>query len=128
MGEPSSNMNGYELPMPFVMKDAKAAITDMIGALRSLIGAQEKYWNEHGTYTTDGNALGVYPSKAGESLVQVIFAGSRGWTGMATDRALKGKSCVVFIGVEKELPGGVPKTMAAGLAAQTEAVLVCDEP
>jgi hypothetical protein len=117
-----------ELPMPFVMKDAKATITDMKGALRNLITAQEKYWNEHGTYTTDGNSLGVYPSKAGEASVQVIFAGSRGWTGMATDRALKGKSCVVFIGVENELPGGAPKTMGAGIAAQTEAVPVCDKP
>ena len=47
---------------------------------------------------------------------------------MATDRALKGKSCVVFIGVEKELPGGVPKTMADGTAAQAEAVPACDKP
>ena len=47
---------------------------------------------------------------------------------MATDRALKVKSCVVFVGVEKELPGGVPKTTAEGIAAQTEAVPVCDKP
>jgi hypothetical protein len=100
----------------------------MKAALRDLIVAQEKYWNDHGTYTSDGRALGSYPLKGGQPMVQVIFAGSRGWTGMATDRSLKGKSCVVYIGHENELPGGVPKTMAAGTPAQTEAVPACDEP
>jgi hypothetical protein len=96
--------------------------------MRNLITAEESYFSDHGTYTTDASALGVYPRKAGVSPVQVIFAGGRGWTGMATDPALKGKSCVVFIGSEKELPGGVPKTLGAGLAAQSEAQPVCDEP
>jgi hypothetical protein len=99
---------------------------DMKAALHDLIIAQEKYWNDHGSYTTDGAALGTYPSKSGQSSAQVIFAGSRGWTGVATDRALKGKSCVVYIGSEKELPGGVPKTMG-GIAATAQGVSVCDE-
>ncbi len=47
---------------------------------------------------------------------------------MATDASLKGKSCVVYVGRESELPGGVPKTMAGGFPAQTEAVPVCDAP
>jgi hypothetical protein len=123
-----------QFPTPFtpesfsVFRDPRTAIDDMKAALHDLIVAQEKYRNDHGTYTTDGSALGIYPSKSGQPLAQVIFAGSRGWTGMATDRSLKGKSCVVYIGIEKELPGGTPKTMAAGTPAQTEAVPVCDEP
>ena len=127
-----------------ITKDPASTLTDMKVALHDLVVAEEKYFSEHGTYTTDGLALGVWPVKSrqqqGPSMdatgdpqpskvsVQVIFAGSRGWTGMATDPSMKGKSCVVYIGSEKELPGGVPKTMAAGISAQTEAVPVCDEP
>ena len=47
---------------------------------------------------------------------------------MATDRALKGKSCVVFVGVEKELPGGAPKTTADGIAAQNIMSLTVENP
>ena len=107
---------------------ASLTIADMKAGLRDLIAAEEKYFSDHGTYTTDGSALGIYPAKPDHATVQVIFAGSRGWTGMATDHAVKGKSCVVFIGFANELPGGVPKTMEAGLAAQTEAMPVCDAP
>ena len=128
MGDPSPNMAGMELPMPFAMKDAKAAIADMKASLGNLITAEERYFSDHGTYTTDGNALGIYPSHDAESSVQVIFAGGRGWTGIATDRAVKGKSCVVFVGLAKELPGGVPKTLSTGLPAQVEADPVCDAP
>jgi len=99
----------------------------MRATIHDLIVAEEKYWNDHGTYTTDGSALGTYPSKSGDPMAQVIFAGSRGWTGMATDRSLQGKSCVVYIGSEKELPGGVPKTMG-GIVATAQGVSACDEP
>lgn len=105
-----------------------AAIDDMKAALRSLVALEEKYWNDHGTYTTDGSALGIYPYKNGQPLVQVIFAGSRGWTGMATERTWKGNGCVVYVGYEKELPGGVPKTMGAGIVAKSEGSPTCDEP
>jgi hypothetical protein len=125
---PTTVMYDVTWPYPAHQLDAKATIGDMKTALQDLIVAQEKYFSDHGTYMTDGSALGIYPLKSGQPLVQVIFAGSRGWTGMATDRSLKGKSCVVYIGIEKELPGGTPKTMAAGTPAQTEAVPVCDEP
>lgn len=107
---------------------ASLTIADMKAGLRDLVAAEEKYFSDHGTYTTDGSALGIYPAKPDHATVQVIFAGSRGWTGMATDHAVKGKSCVVYVGIEKELPGGVPKTMEAGLAAQAEAIPLCDAP
>lgn len=46
---------------------------------------------------------------------------------MVSDRSLKGKSCVIFVGSENELPGGVPKTMA-GVAAKEEGMPTCDVP
>jgi hypothetical protein len=103
-------------------------VADMNAGLRDLIGAEEKYFSDHGTYTTDGSALGIYPAKPDHATVQVIFSGSRGWTAMATDHAVKGKSCVVYVGFENELPGGAPKTMAAGIVATGEGVPTCDQP
>jgi hypothetical protein len=101
---------------------------EMAQALRDLITQQEKYWAGHGSYTTDGVALGTYPMpKKQLVMVQVIFAGSRGWTGMATYRGLKGKSCVVYVGVEAELPK-IPATWAEHLPAQVEGQPRCDAP
>jgi|ERR1035437_948446 hypothetical protein len=113
---------------PALVRGPRFAIEDMRTALRNLITAEERYWNDHGTYATDGSALGIYPTSKGQPSVQVIFAGSRGWTGMATDQSLKGKSCVVYVGNEQELPGGLPKTMAAGIVATGEGVPTCDQP
>jgi hypothetical protein len=103
-------------------------IAAMKSALRNLTIAEEKFWSTHGTYTTDGSVLGLFPAASGQPLAQVIFAGSRGWKGMVSDRSLKGKSCVIFVGSENELPGGVPKTMAAGIAAKEEGMPTCDVP
>src|SRR5512133_4349772 len=65
---------------------ATQVIAEMKSALRHLVTAQERYWSEHGTYTTDVSALGFYPAPKGTRpsfLPQVIFAGGRGWSGIA---------------------------------------------
>jgi hypothetical protein len=100
----------------------------MKAALRNLITTQEKYWYDHGSYTTDGVALGTHPAPKDQPvMVQVIFAGSRGWTGIATYRGLKGKSCVVYVGVETELPK-IPATWADQTPAKGEGQPTCDAP
>ena len=79
----------------------------MKAALRALVMKQEAFWAEHGSYTADMSALGLYPRPAsadGTPAVQVIFAGSRGWTGMATQSTMKGMSCVILVGNPDELP------------------------
>lgn len=103
------------------------AIRLMKSTLRNLVTAQEAYWADHGSYTTDGKALGVYPAPKNAPLPQVITAGSRGWTAMTTMRALKGKSCVIYVGYTSELVGGLPKTMG-GIVAKNEGEPLCDEP
>ena len=113
--------NGGAIVKPSPTTDAMKA------ALRTLVTYEEKYWSSHGTYTTDGSALGIYPAKNGQASVQVIFAGSRGWTGIATDRAWKGKSCVIYAGDPQELPGGVPKT-SGGVVTKHEGEPICDAP
>ena len=103
-------------------------IADMKAGLRNLITLQEAYWANHGSYTTDGVALGIYPgAKDQQSSVQVIFAGSLGWTGIARSRALPGKSCVLYVGNESDLPK-LPTTRAAGTPATQEGLPACDAP
>jgi hypothetical protein len=103
------------------------AIHQMKSALHELVTQQEKYWMDHGTYTTDGKALGAYPYAKGAPIAQVFAAGSRGWSGIATHRALKGKSCVIWVGQSADVAGGKPKTMG-GVAAGGEGEPVCDAP
>ena len=113
-----------------VMSDStkRAAITETKSALRNLITAQEKYWADHGSYTTDGKGLGIYPNDRAKPLVQVILAGGRGWTAMATHPLLKGKSCVVYVGIVREIGWGLPETSADHVKAAQEGMPVCDVP
>jgi hypothetical protein len=129
----TSVANAQSRPAASASKPAAAIaksdpVAEMRAGLRNLITIQEAYWSNHGSYTTDGAALGIYPTPKEQAVfVQVIFAGSRGWTAMATYRGLKGKSCVVYVGVESELPK-IPVTSAEHLPAAAEAVSVCDTP
>lgn len=108
----------------------EAVLEEMKAALRNLAIAQEQYFGDHGTYTTDVVALRVMPTRtrrASLPAVQVIFAGGRGWTGMAAHRALPGKSCVMFIGIADELPK-LPATLGARTLAAAEGEPMCDTP
>jgi hypothetical protein len=107
-----------------------ADVKEMKAALRALVMKQEAFWSEHGSYTSDMSALGLYPrpaSASGTPAVQVIFAGSRGWTGMATQGSRKGASCVVFVGNPDELPK-LPATMRSKVVPSVQGGPVCDEP
>ena len=104
-------------------------VKEMKASLRALVMKQEAFWAEHGSYTADMSALGLYPRPAlanGTPAVQVIFAGSRGWTGMATQSAMKGMSCVVFVGNPDELPK-LPATMRSKAIPSVQGAPLCDE-
>jgi len=105
------------------------AIKEMAAALRNLVVAQEKHWSEHGTYTTDLSALGLYPAPKGsrpEFLAQVAFAGGRGWSGIAVHRRYR-KSCVIYVGFANELPL-VPRTERDRIQASGEGEPACERP
>ncbi|MCX5765663.1 MAG: hypothetical protein NTZ43_00360 [Gemmatimonadetes bacterium] len=116
-----------QILVPDTATTAPHAIADMKLALRNLVVVQEKYWADHGSYTTDGKALGLYPHPKGTLYPQVIQAGSRGWSGMVTFHpALKGKSCTIWVGASGVV-GDKPKTMG-GLDAGREGEPICDAP
>jgi hypothetical protein len=113
---------------------AEQAIKQMIAKLRSVLAAQEMVYNEHGTYTTSMTTLSKYdPSLSMRATagrrdsvsVQVIFAGGRGWTGIASHWGLRGKSCVVYVGIADELPK-LPITRADRRTPTEESVPICD--
>lgn len=106
-----------------------ADVKEMKAALRALVMKEEAFWSEHGSYTADMSALGLYPRSASAGAapaVQVIFAGSPGWTGMATQSTMKGTSCVVFVGNPDELPK-LPATMRSKEIPSVEGAPLCDE-
>jgi hypothetical protein len=106
-----------------------ADVKEMKASLRALVMKQEAFWAEHGSYTADMSALGLYPRPAaanGAPAVQVIFAGSRGWTGMATQSTMKGMSCVIFVGNPDELPK-LPATMRSKAIPSVQGAPLCDE-
>lgn len=98
--------------------------------LRALVVAQEKYWADHGTYTTDAAALGVFKphrtlTTAADSVwVQVIQAGGRSWWGRAVPRG-QIKSCIIYIGIFADFTAP-PTTDAAHVTAHEEGDPVCD--
>jgi hypothetical protein len=112
---------------PTHVKGVRTVIDDMKAALRDLIVAQETYFSTHDSYTTDGNALDIFPTKHGQAQTTVTFASRDGWTGTATEPSLKEKNCVIYVGLVKSLPNGAPKTMG-GLVAKGEGYPTCDEP
>lgn len=116
-------------PAAAASDSALQAIAEMKSALRNMVVAQEKYWSEHGTYTTDLSALGLFPSTAGArpgALPQVIFAGGRGWSGIADHRRLN-RSCVIFVGSPDELPF-VPRTTRSRVLAANQGEPACERP
>jgi type II secretory pathway pseudopilin PulG len=96
--------------------------------LRALVTAQESYYSQHGTYTTDLAALRLFTPGVRDSIwIRVIHAGGRSWTADGAHRALKGKSCVIRIGVLEDFPS-LPQTAATGLPPAREGDPVCDLP
>jgi hypothetical protein len=114
---------------------AEQAIKQMTAKLRDVLAAQDAHYSDHGTYTTSMTALGKYDSRLAPARtssprrdsvsVQIIFAGGRGWTGIASHWGLRGRSCVVFVGIAEELPK-LPITRADRRTPTEEAVPACD--
>jgi len=97
--------------------------------LRNLVIAQERFWADHGTYTTDVSQLGMFGPKlppADSVWVQVLFAGGRSWSGRALYFGKLRKSCVVYVGALSDLPSP-PVSEVDSVRANTEGLPACDK-
>jgi len=104
---------------------------DLKRQLRGLVTAQEGYWANHGTYTTDVAALGVFkprrpPTTPADSVwLQVIQAGGRSWWGRAVYLGQRDRSCVIYVGTTADFTAP-PTTDGAQVKAHDEGAPVCD--
>lgn len=144
-GTPQGSAPAVGTPASAPVSPAEVAIKQMIAKLETVISAQDRHYSDHGTYTTSMTALGRYerslampkPPKPGATpaipvridsvSVQVIFAGGRGWTGIASHWGLRMRSCVVYVGIPEELPK-LPVTRADRRTPTEELVPTCDSP
>jgi hypothetical protein len=102
--------------------------------LRILVVSQEKYYSEHGTYTTDASALGLFTpapqpaasAKPDSIYLEVILAGGRSWWGRGSLRGHRGKSCIVWVGTVTDFPAP-PTTDGSKMQARKEGEPTCDQ-
>ena len=96
--------------------------------MRQLLMAQEQYYSDHGTYTTDISALGLMWSgdkSAPQVWLRVYHAGGAGWIGDAQGSNGVAGSCVAFVGDISNF-ASVPTTQVQHLKPSEEGVIVCD--
>lgn len=102
--------------------------------LRNLVVSQEKYYSEHGTYTTDVSALGLFaasrqpaPNAKPDSIwLEVIQAGGRSWWGRGSLRGHRGESCIVWVGTLTDFPAP-PTTDGSKVQGRNEGEPTCDQ-
>ncbi len=132
---PSMKMPHLSIPklrVPRLPKrDADAdALSQTARRLKALVADEESWYADHATYSKSAFTIARQKTRA-DSLfdsidVQVIYAGKRGWTALASHPGAPGKSCVIFVGDRNTLPI-IPRTRASASVATAEGKPVCDQ-
>lgn len=82
----------------------RAYLASMRSDLRNLATAQEGYWADYGTYTSDLAALNFFASVG--VTVEIISASARGWHGQTRHERLD-ITCQIYLGIIPDPPSGV---------------------
>ena len=111
-------------------RDASAeALASTARRLKALVAEEEAWYADHGRYGKNPFAMARRSGKPDAALervqVQVLFAGSKGWSAMASHPDAPGKSCVIYVGYRTALPV-IPRTRADAADAVAEGAPVCD--
>jgi hypothetical protein len=108
---------------------SSAAVSLTERRLKALVGDQESWYSDHGQYSTNAYAVARNATRADSALekvqIQVLYAGKKGWTAMASHPDAPGKTCVIYVGYRSSLPM-VPRTRADALDAASEGKPTCD--
>jgi hypothetical protein len=125
---PHAAIPGLHFPH-FGKRTAAAPLDQAARRLRAMIADQEAWYSSHGRYGMNAWTVSRDKTRADASFeevqVQVLYAGRKGWTAIATHPDAPGKSCVVFVGDRNGFPI-VPRTRADALDASAEGRPVCD--
>ena len=105
---------------------AQVAANPVQQAMRELMMAEEQYYSDHGTYTTDLAALGLIPKdlKSPHVWIRVYHAGGAGWIADAQGSDGLTGSCVAFVGDISNF-ASVPTTQGK-LKPTEEGRITCD--
>ncbi len=107
---------------------AQAPASPVQQSMRQLMSAEEAYYYDHGTYTTDLSALGLMSKldrKKPQVWLRVYHAGGAGWIADAQGNNGMVGSCVAFVGDLSNF-ASVPSTQARHLKPTEEGVITCD--
>jgi hypothetical protein len=98
-------------------------------SLHAIASAEERYYSDHGTYTTDVAALLEYPGCDIKPAVSITIhtASADGWAASGTHPGFPGRSCVQWVSRPGAIP--VPVTRQDGRRGdELPGGVVCDAP
>jgi hypothetical protein len=104
-------------------------INAVTSSLRAVATAQEKYYADHRSYTTDVAALRQYPGCPLQPGVTITVhaAGPRGWAASGFHPGFPGRSCVQWVSAPDGVP--VPETALEHRRGDSlPGAVVCDAP
>ena len=98
-------------------------------SLRAIASAEERYFADHGTYTTDVSALLEYPGcdVRQDVTITIHTATEQGWAASGTHPGFPDRSCVQWVSRPGAIP--VPVTRQDGRRGdERPGGVVCDAP
>ncbi|MBL0172512.1 MAG: hypothetical protein IPP90_17720 [Gemmatimonadaceae bacterium] len=126
---PHVPMPKVRLPRLTKRNGSSEAVVQTKRRLKALVGDQEAWYSDHGSYGANANTMARNATRTDSSFdkvqIQVLYAGKKGWTAMASHPDAPGKSCVIYVGYRNALPM-IPRTRADALDASAEAQPACD--
>ena len=126
---PSVSLPKLRLPRLPKRNGASEAVQHTQRRLKAMVADQEAWYAIHGSYGANASAVARRETRADSALgrvqVQILYAGKKGWTAMASHPDAPGKSCVIYVGSRNTLPM-VPRTRADAVDASSEAQAACD--
>ncbi len=130
IGLPHFSMPKFRLPRRAKSDNAGDPMQVMARRLTSMVGDQEAWYSDHGQYSTNSYSVGRNRTRADTAVdkvqVQMLFAGKKGWTAIASHPDAPGKSCVIYVGYKSSLPM-VPRTRFDATDATLEGKPACDK-
>lgn len=97
--------------------------------LDQMVSEQEQSYADHGRYVTHPAPVAAAAMDSAAEpdrvQVQVLYAGKKGWTAIASHPDAPGKNCVIYVGQRTSLPL-VPRTRADARDATAEGQPACD--
>ena len=124
----TATIAGVSLILGATTARAQAPASPVQQRMRQLMAAEEQYYSDHGTYTTDLSALGLMSKldrKEPQVWLRVYHAGGAGWIADAQGSNGMAGSCVAFVGDLSNF-ASVPTTQAKRLKPMEEGVITCD--